>query len=307
MDFEQGKKKRFTTNHLFGALVLILFIGNIILFTRQEKMIDENRELALLAQRTAQSSIDQTNLSLGNVKDDLAQFKVKSAEEVAAAEKKAAEQASLVEQIRDKPVIVAPTVSGIVKSWQPVIARVTCEFRYANGNLYARQSGSATLLSFTNGSRSLITNKHVVSDIDGYGPSNCAIKFPNDAAVYNIGVADITLSTKGSDMATIATTSIPTSIGGKTKRNYCASIPDVGSTIVILGYPSIGSNVDVTATEGIVSGYEGSYYVTSAKVEHGNSGGAAIDLTNNCYLGIPTFVQTGQIESLARVLKWQAF
>ncbi|MBP7831583.1 MAG: trypsin-like peptidase domain-containing protein [Candidatus Pacebacteria bacterium] len=298
---------KLTVHHLFGIVILILLVGNIALFTRQEKLIDENRELALLAQQTAQASIDQTNLSLGNVKDDLAQFKVKNAEEVAAAEKKAAEQASLVEKIIDKPVIVAPTVSGIVKAWQPVIAKITCEFRYTNGNLYAKQTGSSTLISLADGSRSLITNKHVVSDNAGYGPSSCAIQFPNDATIYTVGIDDITLSSKGSDMASISTKSIPATVGGKTKRNYCGTVPDVGNTIVILGYPSIGSNTDVTATEGIISGYEGSYFVTSAKVEHGNSGGAAIDLINNCYLGIPTFVQTGQIESLARVLKWQAF
>jgi hypothetical protein len=52
----------------------------------------------------------------------------------------------------------------------------------------------------------------------------------------------------------------------------------------------------------VISGYEEGLYLTSAKVERGNSGGAAIDVNNNCYLGIPTFVTVGSFESLARIL-----
>jgi len=80
-----------------------------------------------------------------------------------------------------------------------------------------------------------------------------------------------------------------------------------GDEIVVLGYPDVGSPTGITATDGIISGYNGNYYVTSAKVEHGNSGGAAIDVANNCYLGIPTYVETDSADSLAGVLKWQAF
>ena len=31
---------------------------------------------------------------------------------------------------------------------------------------------------------------------------------------------------------------------------------------MVLGYPSIGANIGITATEGIISGMEGDYYVT---------------------------------------------
>lgn len=58
----------------------------------------------------------------------------------------------------------------------------------------------------------------------------------------------------------------------------------------------------IAVTEGIISGFEGNYFITSAKVEHGNSGGAAIHVRNNCLLGLPTFAQVGYIESLARIL-----
>ncbi|KKR76010.1 MAG: hypothetical protein UU20_C0036G0011, partial [Parcubacteria group bacterium GW2011_GWE2_40_8] len=48
------------------------------------------------------------------------------------------------------------------------------------------------------------------------------------------------------------------------------------------------------------------YYVTSAKIEFGNSGGIAVSTKNNCILGIPTFVKAGQIETLGRVLSTEA-
>ena len=78
---------------------------------------------------------------------------------------------------------------------------------------------------------------------------------------------------------------------------------EIGDKLVILGYPGIGSQESITATEGIVSGIESNYYVTSAKIEHGNSGGAAILLKDDCYLGIPSSSIAGEIESMGRIYK----
>jgi hypothetical protein len=69
-----------------------------------------------------------------------------------------------------------------------------------------------------------------------------------------------------------------------------------------LGYPSVGAREGITATDGIISGFDKPYYITSAKIERGNSGGAAIHVKNNCLLGLPTLVVAGQVESLARIL-----
>jgi len=69
-----------------------------------------------------------------------------------------------------------------------------------------------------------------------------------------------------------------------------------------LGYPTVGSRQDITATEGIISGFDGNYFITSAKVEEGNSGGIAVSVKEDCYLGIPTYAEIGNVESLARIL-----
>ena len=61
-----------------------------------------------------------------------------------------------------------------------------------------------------------------------------------------------------------------------------------------------------TVTEGIISSFEkveeSYYYLTSAKIERGNSGGLAVTGNFSCVVGVPTFVVVGEIESLGRVL-----
>lgn len=311
-EFPQKKKFHLTIHHIFGLTIALLLVFGGVLFARQEKLIKENENRALLAEQKSSEIAIQSNQKIESVKDELEQLKIKSAEENAELERKAQEASEkkpiIIEKIVNNPTTPAiPTVSSIVKTWQPVTAKIVCEFRYTDGVLYGKQSGSGTLITLPTGVKSIVTNKHVVADKLGYGPWSCSINFPSNANTYTIGIDDITLSLNGSDMANIKVNSIPTTLGGNTVRSYCNKIPDIGDQIVILGYPSIGGAIDITATEGIISGYENNYYVTSAKVEQGNSGGSAIDLQNNCYLGIPTFVQAGQIESLARILKWQAF
>ena len=72
-----------------------------------------------------------------------------------------------------------------------------------------------------------------------------------------------------------------------------------------MGYPGIGTQGGITATEGIVSGIENQYYVTSAKIDQGNSGGLAVLVKDNCFLGIPTWAKLGVIESLGRIISGQ--
>ena len=76
----------------------------------------------------------------------------------------------------------------------------------------------------------------------------------------------------------------------------------VGEEIVVLGYPTIGGEY-LTATEGIISGFDWTYYLTtSAKVEEGSSGGGAFLKSTGCLAGMPTFVRLGRIEAFARLI-----
>jgi len=81
---------------------------------------------------------------------------------------------------------------------------------------------------------------------------------------------------------------------------------ELGEKVIILGFPGIGSSEGITVTEGIISGEEKDYYVTSAKIDSGNSGGVAVSSDRNCFLGTPTAAILGQVESLGRILKTES-
>ena len=193
-------------------------------------------------------------------------------------------------------------LAKIVGEWEPRIVRVECSFgvtkQFGSGLLYQRSLENGDVVS-------VITNKHVVLDIFGRAPKSCASLMPDGSRfTSNTNSNEVDISATGLDFAILTINNSNTKLTGITSvsLNVCESKASTGAPILILGYPSIGSASSVTATDGIISGYDDNYYITNAKVERGNSGGAAIDLKNDCYLGIPSFVATGGLESLARIL-----
>ncbi len=91
-----------------------------------------------------------------------------------------------------------------------------------------------------------------------------------------------------------------------TNEKECNETVSVGSKVVIIGFPYTGAQFIPTITEGVISSFENigdtRYYVTSAKIEHGNSGGIAVTENYRCTVGIPTSVSVGTSESLGRIL-----
>jgi|GEM_PF-3279423 len=87
---------------------------------------------------------------------------------------------------------------------------------------------------------------------------------------------------------------------------------NAGDELVALGYPEIGGGtfggapvLTLIATEGVISSEPEtwkSYFVSSAKIEHGNSGGGAFLKKNGCLAGMPTSASVGKIESLAQFI-----
>lgn len=225
----------------------------------------------------------------------------------------------------DTPIVVNPSqtqqqnysiktqdLPSIIKRWRPLIAYIECTFTYTTGETYLVQSGSGTLGGYIHSNDILIfTNKHVVTDNNGYYPDSCTVKLPDHDKVFYIPYGNTTRF-NDYDFATIKIPSpddyVKSLVNSTKEKIFCLERPPVGAQVVILGYPGVGSQTDITATEGIISGYDNNYYITSAKVEHGNSGGAAIryDFTNNqsCNLGVPSFATIGTVESLARILSW---
>ena len=193
----------------------------------------------------------------------------------------------------------------IVTQWSPKTAYVLCSWNYADdttfSNPYLVASGSGMVETFSDGTTEIVTNAHVMTDGEGYGPTGCLVKIPGYEDIL-VNYKDVTVY-KSVDLAYVNIQN-PSDDLIKLGQNNPACFENVslGEKLVILGYPGTGSTSGVTVTDGIISGNDGNYYITSAKIEHGNSGGLAISLKNNCYIGIPTYALTGSIESLGRIL-----
>ncbi|MDO8600553.1 MAG: trypsin-like peptidase domain-containing protein [bacterium] len=199
---------------------------------------------------------------------------------------------------------------AIVKQWRPRIAYIECDFYYTNGKFIESKAGSGVWIDYKSNSR-IVTNRHIVSRQDEYGVGpfgSCRSKFPDNNNIFTSTMDSIRFSIAMRYDYGYITISPDEHIKNLPPVTYCAMKAVIGDSVIIFGYPGIGSQTDITVTEGIISGYDGDYYITSAKIERGNSGGAAILVRPyaNCYLGPPSFVQIGAVESLARILDFHA-
>ncbi|HEY4495506.1 MAG TPA: S1C family serine protease [Candidatus Paceibacterota bacterium] len=186
--------------------------------------------------------------------------------------------------------------------------QIVCPDNY--GNWY---SGSGTIID----SKGIIlTNKHVVTDQYGDIISACFIGFvssandePDFGTENNYNFAEVKYYTTTSDMdAAILYLYNPTN---KTYpyiniwRSDSSKL-QFGDKIEVIGYPSIGGST-ITYTSGDFSGFGGksdgtqNYLKTTAILEHGNSGGAAYNPKGQ-FIGIPTMVVSGTLNSLSYIL-----
>jgi S1-C subfamily serine protease len=306
-------RPKLTPYRLLLAIILILVVGFSSLAigvaysisrTAAQALLIKNQEAALYITKAELDDLKKENARLAlEVRGETTYLKE---ETLTLHEQFTTEQSRRLaaEEARDRA-----SLANIVKEWRPIIANVKCGF---DGGT---QRGSGTLMR-EDGQLYILTNKHVVFN-KGKLPYECTIQFPGRTA-QTVATADKTIIIEDSkvDVATIRLDKPNATIVDLVSKHLitkapgfalCQQSPALGEDVIILGYPAIGGSEDITATEGIIAGFDGNHYVTSAKVERGNSGGAAIHLRQNCYLGIPTFVQSGQIESLARILKASAF
>lgn len=182
------------------------------------------------------------------------------------------------------------------------------------------QQGSGTLWRFSRGAEThfvILTNRHVVETDDG-SRSRCSVVLypdPQDTSrflrfasrghrvlesFYDLAALtpELTTGTTPGTLADLRRHALPVD-----ELNPCQA-PALGDPVAVFGYPAIGGD-SLTMTEGILSGTEYAqgvrYFKTSAKIDHGNSGGLALKRTG-CLLGVPTFVRSGSLESLGRIL-----
>lgn len=220
------------------------------------------------------------------------------------------------------------TVSEVTADWSPLVGNLKC-FWGLNGNYSLIKQGSGTITGMGGDTLGILTNRHVVDDGNGYSPNVCDFWLPNDPNLItslNTNVnSSITYGSNGYDYAGIKInnpddyiksmkTAIHERLNGKTGYCYKDYPNDIllGDELIVLGYPAIGSAASQTfvlkLTHGYISGNDGDYYLTDAKIEEGNSGGLAVLIKHDCFIGIPTFKTfpgpTG--ETLGGILKAEA-
>lgn len=204
---------------------------------------------------------------------------------------------------------------AIIKEWYPSVVRIECYIRGKSGKLDS-QLGSG-FLKYEGGVLYAFTNRHIIVDEDGVLPQLCTIKLPNSDDPYIVKYDEdeykdeIGLASSSVDFGYLKVRWADTKLKRSALRDnsFCSTKADIGSPLITIGYPAVGAESDITVTQGIVAGYDGDYYITDAKIGHGNSGGVAILVDQNskktCMLGIPTFAQVGEAVSLGRILNIQ--
>lgn len=183
---------------------------------------------------------------------------------------------------------------GIVN--QDTIIKATVKLSCPVSATMASQ-GSGTVINSTG---LILTNKHVID-----GTAGCWVGFIDDyddepyfgdrqiADIYKVsGDADIAVL-KLRNPSNINLTSINIS------QNNSSNIK-LGEILTTYGYPA-KFGTKITYTSGDFSGVDGNYLKTTAIIEHGNSGGGAY-LKNGAFIGIPTAVIKGSLNSMGYLL-----
>jgi S1-C subfamily serine protease len=193
-----------------------------------------------------------------------------------------------------RPVQQVPQDSGEISNQDTIIkatVKLYCLYKNETG-----VQGSGTVID---SSGTILTNKHVVDQTLG-----CLVEFVdnfNDTPNYDIRqIADIQKISSNEDVAILKL---------RNPQNRKLTYIDItkannnfrlGTKVNIYGYPAIfGTNM--TYTDGIFSGIDGSYLKTTAILEHGNSGGGAY-LSNGMFIGIPSSVRKGELNALGYIL-----
>jgi len=186
--------------------------------------------------------------------------------------------------------------------------QIVCPDNY--GNWY---SGSGTIIDPKG---IILTNKHVVTDQYGGIIDACFIGFtesinqaPSFGTKDNPNFAKVKYTTTTNDMDTAILY-----LNNPSNKSYAyvniwdsnSNTLQFGHKIEAIGFPSIGGST-ITYTSGDFSGFGSAsngtqnYIKATTPLEHGNSGGAAYNPSGQ-FIGIPTMVVSGTLNSLSYIL-----
>ena len=310
-DFFQPRFKR-SNKQERELLFKVVLVGGVIIALVFAGLSDRQQDRQLLAEQKVvaarlavlEASLKETKsivsaLTTGNSKlaQDLDNERLEREKAAtAAALAKAHVDLLQADLLTQKETLAKADLTPLIKQWAPQVVRLVCEVPIAGGGI--RRSKASGVVTVAAGETQILTSKHVVEE-DSVIAKSCSIQSISEEEPLTS--SSIRVEDK-SDLAYINLGRVVAIAGQTGLVQTCESKPAIGDQVIILGYPSVGAENGITATDGIISGFDDDFYITSAKIERGNSGGAAVHVKNNCLLGLPTLVIAGQIESLARIL-----
>lgn len=310
---------------LLLVVVLALGIGGYFVYSDySEKFLETQRELRETKEQLSEFRSSTTE-ALTSQQDELEE-KDEELARVKQQERLLQNTVSELQTQQQNQQQVAQTSGSSLGNIAPAVVKVVCSRDARSDRL---QSGSGTLFR-AHGSDApyapyfVQTNLHVVTTTDG-STANCVIALYPDSSssssLFFFRSSSYRFYDTDTDLAYIKPEPVddhPQSGSADILNTYalsdrlgrlCGSV-EIGNRVSVLGFPGIGGST-LTVTDGIISGFETfggiRYLKTSAKIDQGNSGGLVVKENDGCILGVPTFAQSGSIESIGRILDLDDF
>lgn len=172
------------------------------------------------------------------------------------------------------------------RTYRSIMKIRTYEYNSTNDTYSMTHIGSAIAL----GSGRLLTNAHVIFDKDGEKPNGyyeiCrTVNFRKKPVCFTSG--ELVGYDESIDLALLSYRE-PGDLEPITLSD--SERIEIGDQVVMYGYPAIGGE-NITRSEGNIAGYQDPYYKIDGAVDHGNSGGAALDPSGEL-IGVPSRVSS---------------
>ena len=176
---------------------------------------------------------------------------------------------------------------------------VTCNFVEPDGQVKTLTESGVLLRDGQDGV-AVLTNRAVFDD-DERLAGGCSV---TDDGSLSISLAPASFATTSAFM--VGLLRLPQARAEELRgralgHQWCGDDTAIGDRVVILGYAN-AVRAPMIATEGILAGYDGSdKYQTTAYLDDELFGGAAIDATRDCYLGMAGRTMLGGTGGLGEI------
>ncbi len=325
-------KKRISWARVFAVVLLIVFIAGegVILWETWSEQQQLREDISLGRDRldTLERELDATRetqsqslQNLSSLQEGLAHAESLARESFDSASTQLQDLQDQLARLRTSAGSRTASLQQTREAMKNAVLPVACG-SFIDGEFIIESTGSGTVLTPDG---LLLTNHHVIEtdDVPDPAPGTALYCAALNTSAGGSGKFYALVYLRGDvDQDVAIVQMVPTEDNQPAPTRLAslsgASIPlcrdediIVTKPIIVLGYPAYGVPDSVipttlTTTTGTVSQEEEDGYIaTDAKIDHGNSGGAAF-MEGDCFLGIPTAVSSkehGLTESLGYILR----